>query len=165
MRNSLYNAFQFDKSGYFIFMTEKRYSRTTSGRSWKKYPDSTEKKIVSNQFYSNYVSSVPFFNNFGDGAYCRCKKEYQCAGYLPTFINTVSPGRTEKIETTFYFINRDDLDRKAGFRENDIMNRATHFDMAYENGHNLIYFITGPDKDGHSDSCVWDRSFCGSWIG
>lgn len=85
---------------YKITKTEKRYSRTDSGRSWRKNPDSETREEVSREHYNNYVDSCHFFNRLG---WCHAYKAYTYAGYLPTHITTISPDRREKIVTVFDF--------------------------------------------------------------
>lgn len=87
--------------GYRITKTEKRYSRTASGKSWKKNPDSVTKEEITKEHYDNYIDSVPFFNRFGYGAYCRAHRGYTYMGYIPVSVVTVNPGRTEKIVAQF----------------------------------------------------------------
>lgn len=86
-----------------IEKTTKTFSRTESGKSWKAKPDTIEKETVSAQFYTNYVDSVSFFNNYGYGASCRAYKGYCKAGFIPVKVTTVSPFRETKIVTTFDF--------------------------------------------------------------
>ena len=86
-----------------ITKIENRYEKTSSGKNWKNKPYYTETETVTEEHYNNYVDSVPFFNNFGYGAYCRAYYGYCKAGYKPLIIVTVNPGRTEKIITRFDF--------------------------------------------------------------
>ena len=88
---------------YTIIHKREVYSRTASGKSWKKYPDSVTTEEVERTFYNNFVDSVRFFNNFGFGASCRAFRSYTIAGYIPTRIVTISPGRSEKHVDEFRF--------------------------------------------------------------
>lgn len=88
---------------FIITMTKEIYFRTGSGKNWKTKPSTVEKETVSNKVYNNYVNSIPFFNNFGHGAYCRAHYGYTYAGYIPVSIVTVSPGQTEKHIVKFSF--------------------------------------------------------------
>ena len=92
-----YNNFHF----YYdcdITATEKTYSRTESGLSWKSKPD---KEIVRNykkENYNNYITSIPFFNRFGGRSYSRASWNYTKYGYIPVRVTTVSPdGEVKKV--------------------------------------------------------------------
>ena len=98
-----YNNFNFTDGRVIITLTKKEYSRTASGKSWKTKPDAENVENVAAAFYTNYIKSVPFFNNFGGGAYCRAQYNYTPAGYLPTTITTVSPEQNRKIVAVFTF--------------------------------------------------------------
>ena len=89
-------------------MIKREYSPTKSGKNWSTVQDCMETKIVDEQFYKNYVDSIPFFNNFGYGAYCRGFREYTKAGNIITKVVTVSPGRDKKIVTRFYLIDEEE---------------------------------------------------------
>lgn len=97
-----YTKFSFTNESYSICKRTETYSCTKSGK-WRKNPDSVAMEKVSAEHYTNYVTAVPFFNNFGHGAYCRAHWNYCIAGYLPTEIVTVSPGRDTKVVTYFNF--------------------------------------------------------------
>jgi hypothetical protein len=101
-----YKKFSFTDGSYLITYTTETYGRTKSGKGWKSKPDEVKTEVVNAQFYTNYVQSIPFFNNFGFGAYCRATRNYTVAGYLPVVITTVSPGREVKRVTKFTFTNK-----------------------------------------------------------
>jgi len=86
-----------------ITCTLEHYSRTASGKSWKKVPDSSETEVIPDKHYNNYISSIGFFNTFGNGASCRAEEGYTFAGYIPIRVTTISPGRDKKIVAKFRF--------------------------------------------------------------
>lgn len=86
-----------------IAMTKKEYSRTGSGKSWKNNPDTVVTEKISGRFYSNYISSTHFFNNYGGHASCRVFYGYTYAGYIPVKVSTVSYDGTKKIIAEFNF--------------------------------------------------------------
>lgn len=96
-----YRKFEYTNENYLIFRTIETFSRTASGKSWKSRPDEVENEIVPPKHYENYVTAIPFFNNFGDGASCRAAFSYNAPGYLPTRITTVSPFRETKKSCLF----------------------------------------------------------------
>ena len=98
-----YSNFAISGSSIKITQILEHYSRTASGKSWKKNPDSIEKKEIPAQHYNNYVQSIGFFNNFGYGASCRAEHGYTYAGYIPVRVTTVSPGQDQKIVARFVF--------------------------------------------------------------
>lgn len=121
-----YRDFTFTSDQYLILCEKATYYR--SGKGWKRTPAEIQREVVSPQHYENYVTSVPFFNNWGDGASCRAEWSYECAGYLPTRITTVSPYREKKIVTQFWFCNKAQLLESAGWREKEIVNNAVKWD-------------------------------------
>lgn len=144
--------FNFYSGDRFMILVEiKTYSRTDSGKSWRNKPDETERYIYNDERYTNYVSACPFFNNWGDGAYCRAHYNYTCAGYLPNYIVTVSPYRTTKKVASFVFIHKSDLERKAGFREKEIIENAKKWDFYNPEEWRYIELTAG------EKSAVFDR--------
>lgn len=137
-----HRKFYFREENYVILATIKTFIRTKSGKSWKSKPESIEKKVFSAKNYENYVTSVPFFNNYGFGAYCRCYCYYTEAGYIPAEIITVSPFRKKKEIITFRFISKSILLDSAGWREKEIVENAKRFDVEIHNGSQMIHFYT-----------------------
>jgi hypothetical protein len=142
-----WRKFIYDNDSYLIFRTIETYSRTDSGKSWKSRPDEVENKIVSPEHYTNYVTAIPFFNNFGDGASCRAKCSYNAPGYLPTHITSVSPFRETKKVASFWFFKKSTLLENAGYREKEIVNRAKTFSVEYVDGAKMIHFFTDETND------------------
>lgn len=147
-----YRKFKYDNSNYLIFRTIEKYSRTVSGKSWKSKPDEIENEIISPEYYQNYITSIPFFNNFGYGAYCRAAFSYNEPGYLPTTVITVSPFQDTKIIAQFWFFRKDTLLLNAGYREREIIEKADHFRVEYVDGAKMIYFYTGENESGIFDT-------------
>lgn len=104
--NNNYRHFSFTDNSFVITFIKSEFSRTGSGKSWKKAADVVTSEIVTAEFYTNYIQSIPFFNNFGGQAYSRGHKSYTVAGYIPTVINTVDPTGTKKIVARFEFRNK-----------------------------------------------------------
>jgi len=103
MNTRYYENFNINGSGYVITMRKEIYTKSKSGKSWKTNPSLVAVETIDGKFYSNYVQSIPFFNRFGYGAYCRPSFGYCYAGYLPLTITTVNPGQTEKHIVRFSF--------------------------------------------------------------
>ena len=98
-----YEKFTFSDRDYTITKTVTKYKRTASGKSWKSKPECVKDEIIDAEHYENYIRSIPFFNNYGNGAYCRAEYEYTYAGYLPTKVTTVSPFQEIKLIAEFKF--------------------------------------------------------------
>ena len=145
-----FEKFNYTSNNYLIIRTIETYHRTASGKSWKSKPDEIEKDVVTAKNYSYYVQAIPFFNNFGNGAYCRAKFSYEVSGYLPTTITTVSPYQETKKVATFKFIDIDKLTAKAGYRERFIVENAKYFDLWYQDGKRLLKLITSETDDKHA---------------
>lgn len=153
MKNK-YLDFEYTNENYLIFCTIETYSRTASGKSWKSKPDSVENEIVPPQHYTNYITSIPFFNRFGDGASCRAAWSYNAPGYLPTRITAVSPFRITKKIAVFWFIKKDTLLINAGYREKEIIQNAKRFSVEYIDGSKMIHFYT--DSTDSTASGIFD---------
>ena len=94
----MWRNFKFNKKGFSITMTKETYHMVDEEYQLT----DTETISVSNEFYTNYIASVDFFNNFFDyGAYCKAKMTKTAAGVLPTTVITVSPGMDTKIVARF----------------------------------------------------------------
>lgn len=122
-----YKKFKFTDNNFLIIKIANHFARTASGKSWKTRPYKTTAEIINAENYTNYITAVPFFNSFGDGAYCRAQRSYTEAGYLPTAVNTVSPGVEIKICTNFNFVSKSAMLDAGGHRERHIMNVAKEF--------------------------------------
>lgn len=127
------------------------YSRTDSGKSWKRKPDEVRREVIDADFYSNFIVSIDWFNSWGDGAYCRGERNYTIAGYIPTKVTTVSPHRATKQVDTFVFIPRGNLMENAGRRETRIVSNAETWDIEGGRGHRLITFDTGNESATYED--------------
>ena len=157
---SNYRDFSFTDQQWLILRQRKTYSRTASGKCWRSRPDEVERNIFNATQYTNFITSIPFFNNWGDGAYCRAQHDYTPAGYLPTTVITVGPGRETKHVDTFRFLYLPDMRRAAGFREKHVIEAAREWRFFPSDELRGAYeLITDPDKDGHRDSAVYETSF------
>lgn len=156
---SNYRDFSFSDQQWLILRERKTYGRTASGKCWSSTPNETERNIFNATQYTNFITAIPFFNNWGNGAYCRAQHTYEPAGYLPTTVITVGPGRETKHVDTFRFLYLPDMREAAGFREKQVVENAQEwrvFPTAEYRGW-TIELITDPDNDGHRDSAVYDE--------
>ena len=158
-----WGKFTFNDNRFLILKEKVVYYPTDSGKSFHRKPDEVKREVVEPKHYENFVTSVPFFNNWGNGAYCRTCRVYTCAGYIPQTITTVAPYRTEKNVVTFRFISKYDLEKKAGWREKEVMRNAKEYEIEeykeYFNPHYPTYgkritFIT--EDAGVTHSATWD---------
>ena len=152
--------FKFTDNGYLILRTLTEYERTESGKSWRKTPVSIVREVIPPEYYTNYISSIPFFNNWGDGASCRAKCEYTCAGYLPTQVVTIGPNHCKKIIAEFKFVNKRDMEERAGWREKTVIEKAERWSMEiyadlrrHMNGRRITLMT---DDSGVTASATWD---------
>ena len=95
-----YRNFSFTSNAFIITHTRKTYERTATGKSWKSKPTEEKTETIKPEYYTNYVTSIPFFNNLGT---CRAQHRYTPAGYLPTVITSISPDRNVKHVDSFHF--------------------------------------------------------------
>ena len=145
---NIYRNFKFYSGNrYIILATIETYTRTESGKSWKANPDEVERRVYDDEHYTNYVSAIPFFNAFGEGASCRGYRAYTQAGYLPIQVTTISPYREIKKVAHFSFIFKGDLERNAGNREKEIIEKASRFELfPSNNGRHYTTLIAGENS-------------------
>ena len=99
-----YRKFSFIDRSFIITMRKSVYGRTETGKAWKTRPEEQETTEITPEYYTNYIRSIPFFNNFGFGSSCKCYKGNCIAGYnLPYKVVTISPYMETKIVAEFYF--------------------------------------------------------------
>ena len=153
-----YENFNFTDESYLILMQTDKY-QTTAGGNWSRKNVEVKREVVDADFYSRYIRSIPFFNNFGDGASCRAKYSYECAGYLPTTITSISPFKMDKHVVTFTFLNANRLRENAGYREKEIMDHAVAWEPFETNKPGRFYTLIA----GDGSSAMFDD--CGNWRG
>lgn len=140
-----WRAFNFTNPDFMILTTIETYNTTASGKSWQKKPIETEYRIFKPEQYTNYITAIPFFNNFDHGAYCKGYYNYTAAGYLPDKVVTVSPFKSVKKVARFDFIFIPHLLKAAGWRESEIVKNAKTFKIKYYDGSTLLYLYTLTD--------------------
>ena len=163
---SNYEAFHFSNDRYLILRTIKTYSRTESGKSWKSKPDEIEREIQKPEWYENYITSIPFFNNFGYGASCRGRYSYTMAGYIPTEVVSISPGQTTKKVATFEFVYKPEMEEQAGWREKEVLQKATMFEIeryVRDIGTHRRITLINPKESGVTHSATWD-TYSRKWV-
>lgn len=97
---------------YAIAMEKCVYSRTKSGKIWRRKPDETSGvRIITAERYANYVDSIQFFQGFFDGGKQNERVEYghTIVGYIPIKIVSISPDGQQKITRTFFFAESEEL--------------------------------------------------------
>lgn len=146
-----YSKFKFENDNYTILFTEKKY--VCEDGKWNDNPKIT-REIVASEFFQNYITSIPFFADFGDAASCKAKIEYTPAGKLPTLITTISPDGNTKIIAHFEFISKQNLFKNAGWREKEIIKNAKTFDIEVIDEVKMIHFFT--DQVGDISSGIFD---------
>jgi len=84
--------------------TEKEYSRTDSGKSWRAQPDEVTEKIVDRNFHSNMTSedTCKFFRRLGGSE--SVERSYTSQGYIVTQLISMDPGRTVRKVRTFSIV-------------------------------------------------------------
>ena len=95
-----WTKFKFTDDRFVITMTKKEYVSTADCK-WDLAK--TDIREITPEFYTNYITAIPFFDNFGQGASCEGHKTRTKAGILPTEVITISPGVEKKIVATFSF--------------------------------------------------------------
>ena len=120
--------FTFNDNRWLILKEKVTYYPTDSGKSFHRKPDEVKCEVVEPKHYENFITSIPFFNNWGNGAYCRGVRTYTGAGYLPTNITTVGPDHCERNVVKFRFISKWELEKNAGWREKEVMQKAKRYE-------------------------------------
>ena len=85
------------------FMVEAVYEKTKNGtgKTWSKAPVKVEKIEVSEEYYKNIFDpkTVKFMRSLGGVE--RVIKGYNCEGYVPVELISISPDRSTKIVRRF----------------------------------------------------------------
>ena len=86
-----------------VQMTTKTYSKTESGKSWKKNPDDVEEKELSEEHYKNMISddTCKFFRRLGGSE--TITRSYTYYGYLPVESISCNPDRSIRKVRVFKF--------------------------------------------------------------
>ena len=134
----------------FLILFEKKTFEKKEGKWGLK----TEREVVTPEFYTNYITAVPFFNNFDDGASCKVKESYTPAGKLPTTIVTIAPGKETKIVTNFVFLSKREMKKSADYREKEILIHAEHWKILPEDNSQMLYLYA--TIDGEEKSTIYD---------
>lgn len=151
-QNNFYRDFKFTNNNYIILCNIATYTKTKggAGQCWKNKPDEIEYNVYKPLNYTYYISSIPFFDNFGGGASCHAKWSYTQPGYLPTTVTSISPGRDTKKIASFEFIPVERLKLNAGYRENYIIDNAKYYEMFIQDGIKYLKLITLNTDDKHA---------------
>lgn len=98
---SKYTSFYFLDSSFTINHKRESFRKREGAKS---FPKKAEKVSCDDDvgvaFFTNFVQSIPFFNNLGR---CRAEWAYTKAGYLPVKITTISPDGCTKLVDRFSF--------------------------------------------------------------
>lgn len=134
----------------FLILFEKETFEKKEG----KWELETEREVVTPEFYTNYITAVPFFNSFSDGASCKVKESYTPAGKIPTTIVTIAPGKETKIVTNFVFLSKREMEKSTGYREREILSNADHWKLLPEDNSQMLYLYA--TIDGEEKSAIYD---------
>lgn len=110
MKNYTRNIRRSELENATIIMTKSVYSRTESGKSWKKNPDEKTTEKISAEVYENIISSHSFFAHFGTE---RIEENYTFAGYIPVQVTSINPDSTAKHVRRFLIVSSDDEARNV----------------------------------------------------
>lgn len=130
------------------------FEKKTFEKKEGKWELKTERKVVTPEFYTNYITAVPFFNNFGDRASCKVKESYTPAGKLPTAIMTIAPGKETKIVSSFVFLRKREMENRAGYREKEILIHADYWKLLPEDNSQMLYLYA--TINGEEKSAIYD---------
>lgn len=146
----------FNLCGNWIVLHEREtFSRTASGKAWRRKPDAVTREVITESDYSRFVNSISFFNGWGDGAYCRAESTYTKAGYIPTKIVTVSPFKQARTVDRFYFIPVSDLYMNAGMWERAIVDGAESWEMEFAERGIEVTFWKPTRYEGMTDGATY----------
>ena len=134
----------------FLILFEKKTFEKKEG----KWGLETEREVATPEVYTNYITAVPFFNNFGDGASCKVKESYTPAGKLPATIVTIAPGKETKIVTNFVLLSKREMKKSAGYKEKEILTHADHWKILPEDNSQMLYLYASINEE--EKSAIYD---------
>lgn len=124
MTNEKCKNFSFTDNS-FLILFEKR----TRKRKENKWITEVKRTAVTPEFFTNYIRSIPYFDNLGDGASCITKAGCTEAGLLPAYVITISPGREVWTTVVFNFFSKRELEESADYREKEILFHIERWDI------------------------------------
>ena len=130
------------------------FEKKTFEKKESKWGLKTEREVVTPEVYTNYITAVPFFNNFGDGASCKVKESYTPAGKLPATIVTIAPGKETKIVTNFVLLSKREMKKSAGYKEKEILTHADHWKILPEDNSQMLYLYASINEE--EKSAIYD---------
>lgn len=95
-----YKNFSFADTSANITLITSIYTRTTSGKSWRRKADHVERETITAATYTKYINTVPCFKDRVEFAYTRF-------GYIPVKLTSVNPytnSPTRGVKTVREFI-------------------------------------------------------------
>lgn len=143
-----------DKQCSNFLFTDDRFLILFEKKKEDKWELKTEREVVTPEFYTNYITAVPFFNNFGDGASCKVKESYTPAGKLPATVVTIAPGKETKIVTNFVLLSKREMKKSAGYKEKEILTHAERWELLPEDNSQMLYLYA--TIDGEEKSAIYD---------
>ena len=79
-----------------ITVTRERFTREAPAKRWSKTPISSEREIVTAEYYANYISGLGFFGG-------RVTLNHTSRGYIAVDFSCTSPDGCTKAEAHFTF--------------------------------------------------------------
>ena len=88
-----------------IMLTEKRYSRTDSGKSWRSNPDTAETREIDARQHENITNdeTLKWFRRLGGSEHATYG--YTSQGYKVVRLSSCNPDRSLKVVREFDFEN------------------------------------------------------------
>ena len=86
---------------YFMIETVYEKSKNGTGKTWSKVPTKVERIEVTEEYYKNIFDpkAVKFMRSLGGSE--RVIKGYNCEGYVPVELISISPDKKTKIVRKF----------------------------------------------------------------
>lgn len=136
---------------YIIEWKTERFSRTESGKSWHRKPDSVNTSYVTQERFEKLTSDseIRFWRNLGS---CTVRRGYTRFGYVPLEMVRTRPDGEEKARETFmpHVLNL----KQMGERERRIVLNLHEIELTESSGDHRVFELT----DGAGYSCLYDET-------
>lgn len=155
MTNEECRSFSFTDNNFLILFEERKRKRILK-KERGKWITEVKKEVVTPEFFTNYIRSIPYFDSLGNGASCMTKLCVTEIGLLPACVITISPGREVWTTVVFNFFSKRELEESADYREKEILFHIERWDIESIPEEFTLLFHFYATINGEEKSAIYD---------